>query len=106
MTREQKIEFLQGVATGTRKVDELVKDEFQVDYEKCTCEQLEAIIVIGKKVGGNIYTIDTPGLSAEDIVTLKLIPLKNGSNIGDNRLPNFDHLTPDEVDRILKIAES
>lgn len=51
MTRQEKIEFLKGLSTGTRTVGELVGKEEDLDYSKFTTEELKWIIDMEKKHG-------------------------------------------------------
>lgn len=114
MNRDRKIKLLKGVAAGTIKITDLATDqlanniELEIDYSNCTDDQLEAIIKMADKLGrtDRCFDVTDPKLSDDDRAILAELPMRPATGGSPVRPLDFNHLTIEQIDRLLKIAES
>ena len=110
-TKRDKIEFLKGLASGTRSIEELKEvTEIEPDYERMSIDELTMLILLIKKTHSDPLTLSTPGLTSDDINFLKSLP--GITDIEERiprpqflkrQIPNLNRLTHEEMNYFLTL---
>src|SRR5687768_13706247 len=102
MNRKEKIEFLNDVKKGNKSVKELVeKSHLEYDYEAMTCEQLEKVIELFPIYDELAPQPQEEEMTQEQIDFLNSLPRLLVSSIGERKIPSFDHLPIEDIERLL-----